>query len=124
MQFVASKILDLNPAIWNLGMLFSTAVGRAPLRPPRLPSGGVKFTVKDHLLRQVVFCLLSNAKEVHGEKKAYAEFTLTKGSATSTLRKALEYVRDYLPNGLVPEEEDLSDSTLQTLRNEFNSFQE
>src|SRR5262249_21124353 len=57
MQFENGKIIHLESTILNLGMLFSAAIGIPPLVPRHLAT--VQFTVKDQLLRELVFSLLS-----------------------------------------------------------------
>jgi hypothetical protein len=109
MQFTAGKIDDLETTILNLSMLLNQAVGRPSPVPRRLET--VSRSVKDQILRELVFGLLGAATDEGGI------FTYDKNSETGTLANALDLLRGHLPDGLVPEP--LRASTIQRLKTEF-----
>lgn len=108
-RFKAGEIIDLESTILNLAILFSTAIGISPLVPHHLAR--VRFTVKDQLLRELVFCLLSATEDARGKLR----FNVNSGSGS--LAAALKLISTYLPEGLVPEH--LPDATIQRLKTEF-----
>jgi hypothetical protein len=108
MQFELGEIHHLESTILNLAMVFSAAIGRPTSLPPHL---GRSLGIKDQMLRDLVFSLLSAATESHGK------FTLDKNSQSGTLLKALDILRPHLPKGLVPKA--LPVGTVQKLKTDF-----
>ena len=105
--------IPLERAIRQLELVFNHAIGR-PSQRLELPRvwRRVQFTVKNQILRELVFSLLSAARWNYGE------FTLDKNSQSGTLLKALEILRPHLPKGLVPNA--LPVGTIQKLKTEFS----
>lgn len=110
MQFGDGEIRDLETTILNLSTLLNTAVGRPSTVPRYLKS--VSRSVKDQILRELVFGLLGAAADTGGK------LTFDKNSETGTLAKALDLLRYHLPEGLVPPA--LPASTIQKLKTEFS----
>ena len=98
--FGGGEIHNLENTILNLALVFSQAAGMpAPLPPhvEKMFGFGPQLKVRDQMLRELVFSLLSVAAEVGGE------FTFDKNFQRGTLVQALELLRNHLPKGLVPE---------------------
>jgi hypothetical protein len=117
MQFEDGKINHLDLTITNLAILFSEAIGGPPpfprivriMFPKRIPPN-----VRDQFLRVLVFGLLSAARDSRGH------FTFDKNPGSGTLAQALNLIRRYLPEGLVPDP--LPFSTIQRLKTDFYFF--
>jgi hypothetical protein len=109
-QFENGKINDLGTTIINIALLFSTAIGR-PSPLPFRRGGNRALNVKDQMLRELIFSLLSAAAFTHGE------FTMDKNRQTGTLLPALDLLRTHLPKGLVPNA--LPVGTIQKLKSDF-----
>jgi hypothetical protein len=109
-QFEAGEIRHLESTILNLTTLFNDAAGRASPLPPHLAKKSGR-RIKDQILREVVFALLSAAAEARGE------FTSNKNTQKGTLFDALDALRPHLPKGAVPNA--LPFATIQTLKVEF-----
>jgi hypothetical protein len=102
MQFTAGKIQHLESTILNVAMVFSAAIGRPSPLPRHLERILLKRAqprVKDQMLRELVFGLLSAADEARGK-----------------LARALDRLREYLP-GLVSDP--LHGTPIQRLKTEF-----
>jgi hypothetical protein len=113
-QFERGKIHDLTMTIVNLAMVFSSAIGRPSPLPPMgwlPPRWRASAMIKDQMLRELVFCLLSAADSTGGK------FTLDKNYQKGTLLDALNILRDHLPKGLVPKA--LPIGTIQKLKADF-----
>jgi len=67
------------------------------------------------MLRELVFSLLSAARDNYGD------FTLDKNRQGGTLLKALDILRPHLPKGLVPNV--VSGGTIQRLIKEFSRLE-
>jgi hypothetical protein len=107
--------ISLEPTITKLAVVFNHAIGRPSewLALPRVfRRRQVRFTVKNQMLRELVFSLLSAAHDNYGQ------FTLDKNRESGTLLKALDILRPYLPKGLVPNA--LPVGTIQKLKTEFS----
>jgi hypothetical protein len=123
-QFSAGEIQDLETTIWNLSMLLHTALGKTtPTRKPPKYSrayalykeeGMFKPRVKDQILRELVFGLLSAAQDTRGK------FVFNKNKASGNLAETLCVLRDgkYLPPNLVSNP--LHPSTIQRLKDEYS----
>jgi hypothetical protein len=110
--------ISLEPTITKLAVVFNHALGRPSewLALPRVfRRRQVRFTVKNQMLRELVFSLLSAAHDNYGQ------FTLDKNRQSGTLLKALDILRPYLPKGLVPNV--LPVGTIQRLIKEFSRLE-
>jgi hypothetical protein len=106
---------DIGATIANLSMLLHSALGKTypvPKDRSRKQFGIKNLTVKDQLLRELVFGLLSAADDTGGK------FEFNVNTAGGTLGHALDRLRPYLPDGLVPEP--LRGRTIQRLITEFS----
>ena len=105
--------IPLERAIMQLELVFNHAIGRPSkrLELPRAWRHRVQNTVKDQMLRELVFSLLNAARQNYGE------FTLDKNSQSGALLEALDILRPHLPKGLVPNALPLG--TIQRLKTEF-----
>ena len=95
--FLGGKKIPLGGTIIQLALVFNHAIGRpSPTQLPRRWRLRFQQKVKDQMLRELVFSLLSAAYEVRGK------FRLDKNKQSGTLLDALRYLRPHLPKGLVP----------------------
>lgn len=111
--------ISLEPTITKLAVVFNHALGRPSewLALPRVfRRRQVRFTVKNQMLRELVFSLLSAAHDNYGQ------FTLDKNRQSGTLLKAIDILRPYLPNDLVPNDV-LPVGTIQRLIKEFSRLE-
>jgi hypothetical protein len=109
---------SLGPTITELAIVFNHAIDRPSqnLAVPRVfRQRQVRFTVKNQMLRELVFSLLSAAYDNYGK------FTLDKNRQSGTLLKALDILRPHLPKGLVPNA--LPVGTIQRLIKEFSRIE-
>lgn len=114
--FLGGKKIPLGGTIIQLALVFNHAIGRrSPTQLPRRWRLRFQQKVKDQMLRELVFSLLSAAYEVRGE------FTLDKNQQRGTLLKALHILRPHLPKGLVPNV--LPVGTIQKLKTEFSRLE-
>jgi hypothetical protein len=109
---------DLDTMILDLSITFNHAVGKpAPVPRKSLKHNeafGVRpLSVRDQMFREVVIGLLTAATENHGKP------TLDANCKTGRLIEALDLLRDHLPQGLVPEPDDLPAGTIQRIRKQF-----
>ena len=107
--------ISLGPAITELAVVFNHAIGRPSERlalPRAFRQRQARLTIKNQMLRELVFDLLSAARGNYGE------FTLDKNRQSGTLIKALDILRPHLPEGLVPNA--LPVGTIQKLKTEFS----
>jgi hypothetical protein len=118
LQFMNGEIHHLDMTLVNVAMVFSSAIGRPyPLprhlerRQERMLRGRASPKVKDQSLRELVFGLLGAAEETRGH------FSFDKNPVGGTLARALDDLRNHLPNGLVPNP--LPGATIQRLKTEF-----
>jgi hypothetical protein len=113
-----AREISLEPTITKLAVVFNHAIGRPSewLALPRVfRRRQVRFTVKNQMLRELVFSLLRAAHDHCGE------FTLDKNRESGTLVKALDILRPHLPKGLVPNP--LPVGTIQRLIKEFSRLE-
>jgi hypothetical protein len=115
---IFSNKTSLGLTITELAIEFNHAIGRPSQNlavPRRFRQRQVRFTVKNQMLREVVFSLLGAARDHYGE------FTLDKNYQSGTLLKALNILRPHLPKGLVPNA--LPVGTIQKLKTEFSRLE-
>jgi hypothetical protein len=101
-----SRLIDLFGKIWAIACLFSAAAGgSAPLRVgfAKLPYkvGKKKGTVRDETFYRFVFHLCGNAAEWGGNLSVDKD--RRRDAEGGDLAKALNIIRQYLPNGVIPE---------------------
>jgi hypothetical protein len=113
----AHPINDLGTTIYQIVKLLDAALGRTSPLPRHIAKmsakllGGKLPKIRDQMLRELVFGLLSTATSTGGK----LSFDMNKESGT--LAVALGILRDHLPEGLVPEP--LPSRTIQRLKTEF-----
>jgi hypothetical protein len=110
-----AREISLEATITKLAVVFNHAIGRPSewLALHRVfRRHQVRFTVKNQMLRELVFTLLRVARDNYGE------FTLDKNLQSGTLLEALNILRPHLPKGLVPNA--LPIGTIQKLKTEFS----
>ncbi|HEY5331649.1 MAG TPA: hypothetical protein VIJ79_17355 [Acidobacteriaceae bacterium] len=108
-QFIVGEIHNLQISIYHIALILNSAIGK-PCPPPQIVkiAGG---TVRDQILREFLFGLLSAAAETRGK------FTFDKNREGGSLAQALDLLRNHLPAGSVPDP--LPISTVQRLKSEF-----
>jgi hypothetical protein len=109
---------SLGLAITELAIVFNHAIGKRSqnLAVPRVfRQRQDRFTVKNQMLRELVFALLSSARDNYGK------LGLDKNRESGTLLEALNILRPYLPKGVVPNA--LPAGTIQKLQTEFSRLE-
>ena len=117
LQFVAWDINDLGWTISQIVLLLDAALGRPAPVPPHIAKMSAALLgrklpkIRDQMLRELVFGLLSAATSTGGK------LTFDKNEESAALANALRLLRDHLPEGLVADP--LQSSTIQRLKTQF-----